>query len=90
MRNIFVIFMATLILVANIYVFYRFWQIMPSHIIGKILLGVFAVFVLVSPFIGVLAGEYFPSGFTSLLQRTGNMWLFIFLYFLMIFFYLTY
>jgi predicted MPP superfamily phosphohydrolase len=81
MKPAFIIFMAIVILLANVYVFYRFWCMIPPNIVGRILLVVSAVSIISAPFLGnLLSTEYAP-----VLERLGTSWFFFFVYFLIIF-----
>jgi len=71
-------------LLANFYIFQRFWTIMPPNTVGRILLISFAVVVVLSLFVFFVAGERLPIPLSSLLYTIGTSWFFISIYFLML------
>ena len=86
MRSIFgLLFMISVILGSNFYLFYRLWNMMPVNIIGRVLLICFAVFTIAAPVLSMFAGEKFPIPVTSVLYKAGTSWIFIMMYLVIIF-----
>lgn len=82
---VFIILMLLFLLGSNFYVFYRLWTMLPTTIIGRILLIVSAILIFSSLFLALFAGGVLPSSLVSILYKTGTSWFFIFLYLLIIF-----
>ncbi|MCL1943052.1 MAG: metallophosphoesterase [Candidatus Azobacteroides sp.] len=86
MRSPFIMLLVIVVFLgANCYVFYRIWNMIPANPVGRILLIVFAVVAMVSPFVAILAGERLPSAVTSVLYQIGTSWIFIWMYLLILF-----
>ena len=84
MRIVSIVSVLLLFLGAYFYTIHRIWQMMPPSPIGRILLILFAVIALVSPFVALALGERIPDSLTGFLYRLGTSWLIIFLYLLII------
>ncbi|MDH6357525.1 metallophosphoesterase [Parabacteroides sp. PF5-9] len=85
MRYLPVVLMIIVFLGGNYYVFNRLWQMMPPTAIGRGALMAIFLFVFLSFFLVMLAGNYLPLHIASMMYKIGTSWFFFFLYLLMIF-----
>ena len=70
---------------ANVYVFYRLWAMIPAGSIFRLLLLVFAVVAVGSPFLALSSGEKIPTPVIRFVYGLGTSWFFILIYFLIAF-----
>ncbi|MDR2927718.1 MAG: hypothetical protein LBV41_05915 [Cytophagaceae bacterium] len=70
MRIVFVLMIA-FVLGVNYCVLYRLWHLMPAYPFSKIML-ICAAIVVVSPFISLGLGSYFPSSITAFMHKVGK------------------
>ncbi len=78
-------FILVAMLVANIYVFYRLWAMIPAGSIFRPLLLVFAVVAVGSPFLALSSGEKIAIPVVRFAYGLGTSWFFILIYFLIAF-----
>ena len=78
-------FILAVVLLANLYVFFRLWQMMPAVTLCRILLVTFAVAAVSSFFLYFLVGGRAPAWVTTFMYKLGTSWFFILLYLAMIF-----
>ena len=85
MRVVQIVIALSLVLGVNYYVFYRLWNLLPIGFIYRSLLIVFAVIVLISPFVNLLLGEKLPFSVAYYTNAVSSSWFIIFIYLLIIF-----
>lgn len=85
MKYLPIIIMLVLLLGANIYVVFRFWQMLPAQPLLRIILIAAVAIALSSMFIYFLAGNHLPAGILAVLYKVGTSWIFILLYLVMVF-----
>jgi predicted MPP superfamily phosphohydrolase len=74
-----------LMLVAQLYVFWRLWHLIPVVPSVRPLLVILGVITLGSAFVALRWGDKLPTGVTAFLYLLGTSWFFILLYLLMAF-----
>jgi predicted MPP superfamily phosphohydrolase len=70
---------------ANVYVFYRLYMMLPPILPLKVLLILSGICIQLPFFVALLFGNSFSTSLTSILYKTGTVWIVIFVYLLLIF-----